>query len=604
MSVRRLAFLSATLLAAPALAGTRYVDVNATGANNGTSWADAYSGVSGLRIALSVALPGDEIWVADGTYKPSTNGNRNNSFLLKNGVTVYGGFAGGETSLAQRNFVANVTILSGDLAGNDGSIVFSDNTFHIFVAGSTVDSTSIYDGFTVRGGYAASHQTDTGGALFCFSGGSPTLRNCTFVANNSIYLGGAVYVDASSPTFLGCTFDGNKADIPGGFFGTHFGGAVYIDESSNVTFDRCVFKNNTAQHGGALLASGSLSTLNCSNSLFIGNTSTEIGAGAIGSSAAITRIRNCTVVGNFSKGSTSSAISFSGVPTIANCIVLQNTGDIPAQIAPAGLAVTHSLVVPAYAGTGTGNISTPPTFAACGPYPYRLAAGSAGIDAGSNAGAAAGFPFDLGGSPRFVDVYSVANTGVGTGAIVDMGCYEADVDCNSNGIPDACDLLSGTSLDANANGVPDECECQGATPPSTYCTAKRNSLFCIPSIGFSGFPSATNFGPFLITASNVLNQKSGLLFYGYTQQAVPLLGGTLCIGSPLRRTPTQLSGGTATGANCTGTYSFDFNAFIASGVDPLIQNFGQAVSAQWWSRDPQDPFLTGLTNALQFTICQ
>jgi hypothetical protein len=102
----------------------------------------------------------------------------------------------------------------------------------------------------------------------------------------------------------------------------------------------------------------------------------------------------------------------------------------------------------------------------------------------------------------------------------------------------------------------------------------------------------------------VLNQKSGLLFYGYTQQATPFLGGTLCIGSPVRRTPTQLSGGTATGANCTGTYSFDFNAFIASGVDPLLQNFGQAVFAQWWSRDPQDPFLTGLTNALQFTICQ
>ncbi|MCY3003033.1 MAG: right-handed parallel beta-helix repeat-containing protein, partial [Planctomycetota bacterium] len=533
MSVRRLAFLSATLLAAPALAGTRYVDINATGANNGTSWADAFSGPGGVQTGMIFAAPGDEVWVADGTYKPTSNGNRLDAFTLKNGVTVYGGFAGGETSLAQRNVAANVTVLSGDLAGNDGAGVFTDNTFHLFVAGSNVNSTSVYDGFTVRGGYAAFHQTDCGGALYCFSGGSPTLRNCTFVANRTIYLGGAVYVEASSPTFLGCTFDGNKADIPGGFFGTLAAGAVWIQESSNVTFDRCVFKNNEAQNGGAIVAGGSLSTLNCSNSLFIGNRSIDIGAGAIGSSAAITRIRNCTVVGNFSKGSTVGAISVSGNPTISNCIVLQNSGDTAAQIAPAGLSVTHSLVVPAYAGTG--NISALPTFNTCGPYPYRLAAGSAGIDAGSNAGAAAGFALDLGGSPRFVDVPSVANTGVGTGAIVDMGCYETDIDCNSNGIPDgcdivsgmaldcnangipdACDVASGSSLDVNGNGIPDECECQ---MPSAYCTSKLNSQFCMPAIGFSGYASTSNFGPFLITASNVLNQKSGLLFYGYTQQA-------------------------------------------------------------------------------------
>ncbi|MCY3003577.1 MAG: hypothetical protein NTV21_17415, partial [Planctomycetota bacterium] len=99
-------------------------------------------------------------------------------------------------------------------------------------------------------------------------------------------------------------------------------------------------------------------------------------------------------------------------------------------------------------------------------------------------------------------------------------------------------------------------------------------------------------------------QKSGLLFYGYTQQAAPFLGGTLCVGSPVRRTPTQASGGSTIGTNCTGTYSFDFNAYIATGVDPLIQILGQAVFTQWWSRDPLDPFLTGLTNAVQFTICQ
>ena len=601
MSANRLALLSAVLLAAttPALAGTRYVDVTATGANNGSSWTDAFSGAGGLTAALAASVSGDEIWVADGTYTPSTSGVRGTSFTFKNGVTVYGGFAGGETSVAQRNFVANVTILSGDLAGNDGANVFTDNSFHV-LNGAGSNSTAIYDGFTVRGGNANSAANDDrGGGILCLAGANPTLRNCIFTANRCTFGGGAGYINSASPTFLSCTFDAN--------LGSNFGGAFDMANGVGATFDRCVFKNNSAARAGAIEIFGS-SPVKVSNSLFFNNTSTGAGGGgAIYISSSAAQIRNCTVIGNTATANAGGGILASGgSPTIVNCIVMQNTGtggmNATAQITPTGMAVSYSLVAPAY--TGTGNLSTLPSFNTCGAYPYRLAAGSAGIDAGSNAGAAASFPLDLGGSPRFVDVPSVANTGVGTGALVDMGCYEADVDCNANGIPDACDLASGTSLDVNVNGIPDECECQGGTPPSTYCTAKLNSQFCTPAIGFSGYASASNFGPFLITASSVLNQKSGLLFYGYTQQAAPFLGGTLCVGSPVRRTPTQGSGGATVGSSCTGTYTFDFNAFIASGVDPLLQNVGQAVFAQWWSRDPQDPFTTGLTNAVQFGVCQ
>jgi hypothetical protein len=601
MSASRLLFVSATLLAAAstAFAGTRYVDATAAGANNGSSWADAYSGAGGLTAALAASVSGDEIWVADGTYTPSTSGVRGTSFTFKNGVTVYGGFAGGETSVAQRNFVANLTILSGDLAGNDGSNVFTDNSFHV-LNGAGSNATAVYDGFTVRGGNAnSSANDDRGGGILCLSGANPTLRNCIFTANRCTFGGGAGYINSASPTFLSCTFDAN--------LGSNFGGAFDMASGVGATFDRCVFKNNSAARAGAIEIFGS-SPVKVSNSLFFANTSTGSGGGgAIYISSSAAQIKNCTIIGNSATANAGGGILASGgSPTITNCIVMQNTGiggmNAAAQITPTGLAVTYSLVAPAY--TGTGNLSTLPTFDTCGPFPYRLAAGSAGIDAGSNAGVPALFTLDLGGSPRFVDVPSVANTGVGTGALVDMGCYEADVDCNANGIPDACDLLSGTSLDVNANGIPDECECQGGTPPSVYCTAKLNSQFCTPAISFSGYASASNFGPFLITASNVLNQKSGLLFYGYTQQAAPFLGGTLCVGSPVRRTPAQVSGGTPTGTNCTGTYSFDFNAYIASGVDPLIGTVGQAVFAQWWTRDPQDPFTTGLTNAVQFGICQ
>ena len=117
-------------------------------------------------------------------------------------------------------------------------------------------------------------------------------------------------------------------------------------------------------------------------------------------------------------------------------------------------------------------------------------------------------------------------------------------------------------------------------------------------------PSASNNSAFVITAASIINQKSGLLFYGYASAATPFLGGTLCVASPIRRTATQSSGGATTGASCTGGYSFDFNAFIASGADPLLQTVGQTVRAQWWSRDPQDQYTTSLTNALQFAICQ
>ncbi|HEY3477130.1 MAG TPA: SBBP repeat-containing protein, partial [Anaerolineales bacterium] len=89
-----------------------YVNWDATGADDGTSWEDAYTD---LQSALSAASYGDKIWVAAGTYKPTSGTDRTISFTLKNGVAVYGGFAGTETSRAQRNYEANVTVLSGDI---------------------------------------------------------------------------------------------------------------------------------------------------------------------------------------------------------------------------------------------------------------------------------------------------------------------------------------------------------------------------------------------------------------------------------------------------------------------------------------------------------
>jgi hypothetical protein len=139
------------------------------------------------------------------------------------------------------------------------------------------------------------------------------------------------------------------------------------------------------------------------------------------------------------------------------------------------------------------------------------------------------------------------------------------------------------------------------TVPFIYCAAKINSLGCLPAVGWSGLPSATSASPFSITCSNVLNQKMGLLVYSHAPDAAPFQGGTLCVKVPLTRTLPQSSGGNASGSDCTGIHSVDFNARIQSGVDPTLAA-GSQTFAQFWSRDPASPSLTGLSNALRFVI--
>lgn len=141
-----------------------------------------------------------------------------------------------------------------------------------------------------------------------------------------------------------------------------------------------------------------------------------------------------------------------------------------------------------------------------------------------------------------------------------------------------------------------------AIPPvgnmQAYCTAKMNSQLCVPAIGWTGVPSTTAAQPFLVTASQVLEQKNGLLFYGTEPHAGAFQGGTLCVKAPVRRTSIQGSGGTLV---CGGAFSYDMNARIQSGVDPTLAS-GATIRCQYWYRDPQDPYSTGLTDALEFTI--
>jgi hypothetical protein len=174
------------------------------------------------------------------------------------------------------------------------------------------------------------------------------------------------------------------------------------------------------------------------------------------------------------------------------------------------------------------------------------------------------------------------------------------LDVNHDGLRD---LLVGAPL-ADTNGVD-----SGAVhvytivrAPTVYCASETNSLGCTPSIAGVGTPSATLGSPFDVRATNVLNNKSGLCFYGFKPRQTPFQGGHMCVVAPTVRTPIQSSAGAAPPASdCSGVLTLDFNARIQSGVDPLLAP-GKQVFAQYWSRDPQDASTTNLTDALAFYV--
>ena len=142
----------------------------------------------------------------------------------------------------------------------------------------------------------------------------------------------------------------------------------------------------------------------------------------------------------------------------------------------------------------------------------------------------------------------------------------------------------------------------GCPAAQVYCTAKVNSLGCTPMIASSGMASYSNPTPFLITASNELNQKAGLLYYGFAAASTPFQGGIKCVASPTVRGVVHNSGGSPSGSDCSGSYAVDFNAHVQSLSNPLLVP-GEEVFAQYWSRDPGSASTTNLSDALRFTIC-
>lgn len=230
---------------------TFFVKQGATG--QGATWAEA---AGDLNAVLFAAKPGDQIWVAKGTYLPTIDNNREVSFFVPSDVKVYGGFIGNEDNLNQRDYITNVTTLSGEL--NTSSPL--DNSYNVVVFKHASKET-LLDGFTITGGTGngtgtTGERNRCGGAIFNDGAGSgnasnPTVANC-IMKNNSSRDGGAVYNKGisglASPTFINCSFTGNMADFDGG--------AIFNDGRNNGTsspeFINCNIEGNQANYGGGV----------------------------------------------------------------------------------------------------------------------------------------------------------------------------------------------------------------------------------------------------------------------------------------------------------------------------------------------------------------
>jgi Concanavalin A-like lectin/glucanases superfamily len=451
---------------------------------SGLSWASAFSD---LQCALDPALNPQEVWVAVSPvlsryYMPGTSPSA--TFALGSGVALHGGFAGNESSLSQRPYVnfntfdilglANTPTswLRGDMLGDDGNNYtnYGDNVHHVVsIQGSGVT----LDGFSIQGGNAS----DSGGGLYQLSG-SATISMTAFYANRANFGGGLAICCGGKSALQNLIVFGNSAtggdggglslsggasvtltdaviwlnSAAAGFGGgiemaggtrvaisratlrdnqASAGGGMRIATTQDVRVDAVALQHNSATQGGGGIAVQTASGITLTNLEMVGNQAGTQGGGILVSTASALLV-NASVVSNTATSGGALASIQSGNLRAENSILWANAPQQFALASGGTVSVSHSIVQGGWP-TGTVIFNVDPQFVRLpnignldfGDLHLRIL--SPAIDAGSNVLVPAGITRDIEGRPRFVDVPSVPDTGIGPAPIVDMGAHEVPI---------------------------------------------------------------------------------------------------------------------------------------------------------------------------------
>jgi predicted outer membrane repeat protein len=464
--------LAIGLQVCPVLGKVIYVDDDATGANDGTSWADAYNYMQDAladaegKASLPDAVP-VEVRIAEGIYKPdggagTAPGDRKASFQLINGVSIKGGYAGyGRANPNAYDPWVYRSILTGDLKGDDGPgfVNCGDNSFHVVTAKNT-DATAILDGVSIVSGNANGKASPdfAGGGLYAGTG-SPTLANCTLLGNRAD-TGGGLHIDKGNPTLRNCMFKRNNA--------AGVGAGISIWEGKPILAGCKFIKNSATRTGGGAIFGGQgypcpAKLVNC---LFSGNSCGDWEGAGVFMGWANVELTNCTFADNSARGGGAICAHYSR-PKLANCILWGDTASLGPEVAigdQSVLDISYCCLEGSYGNIyndatssitwGLGNIDKDPKFRdgdgldgvrGTEDDDLRVRIDSPCIDAGNSEAVpydydaadtdddgdkAEQLPLDLDGRIRFLDEPSVADTGHGTGLnggtppVVDIGAYE------------------------------------------------------------------------------------------------------------------------------------------------------------------------------------
>lgn len=337
---------------------TYYVKTDGAGtAVTATSWATASND---LQSVINTAQSGDKIFVAKGTYTPNSLVNtadaitsKDYAFVLKNGVSVYGGFAGTEANETQR-VAGNETILSGDLSGNDVNETGAntntymtanktDNVYHVVLA-IGLTNTTIFDGFTITKGDASANTASVvavnsknidrrlGGGIYILESNASlkissvkvTINRANGDGDASGGCGSGIYVNNSSPIIENCeitkSFNMNAAPKTAG---SNYGSGMSLVVSSHATITNTFFSENFGSYGGAVAINGSNPTF--TNCIFKNNRGGGRG-GAVDIRGAFPTFTSCLFSENTATGSGGGAVyNYTGRASFLNCIFYKNS---------------------------------------------------------------------------------------------------------------------------------------------------------------------------------------------------------------------------------------------------------------------------------------